>query len=299
MVPRGTDDRRVLDRVLELADVAGPPVLRERLHRVVGEAGEGLRPSAARTRRGSSARGAGRPRGGHAAAGPRSPSRSGGSTGPAGTSPPRTPPSGCGWSQARMRTCASRSLQRRPRDGTSAPAARAAASPAASSPSRRSRRGTASRRRPPAKQPVLAVGRAGERARLVAEQLGLEQALGQRGAVDRDERPVAARRRARGCSARPAPCRSRSRRRSARSCRGGRDLLDPPSSTSRMAPPTPDDLGRGQLPHATAEAIHLFPQLPRLDAAPDQREQAVGVKGFSMTSTAPRLTASTASATVP
>src|SRR4029079_17201667 len=40
---------------------------------------------------------------------------------------------------------------------------------------------------------ALAVGRAGERALLVAEQLALEQLLAERGAVDRHERPRGAR----------------------------------------------------------------------------------------------------------
>ena len=53
---------------------------------------------------------------------------------------------------------------------------------------------------------------AGERAALVAEQLALEQRLGDRRAVDGDKRPI---RRADCCGGsrgRPAPCRSRSRR---------------------------------------------------------------------------------------
>ena len=69
-----------------------------------------------------------------------------------------------------------------------APAARAAASPAAPGPCRRSRRGTACRRRP--RESAGAVGhRAGEGAAHVAEQLALEQLAGDRGAVDGDERP--------------------------------------------------------------------------------------------------------------
>jgi hypothetical protein len=51
-----------------------------------------------------------------------------------------------------------------------------------------------------------------ERAALVAEQLRLEDALGDRGAVDGDEGALAARGAARGCSAREAPFRCRSRR---------------------------------------------------------------------------------------
>ena len=48
---------------------------------------------------------------------------------------------------------------------------------------------------------VAALDRAGERAALVAEQLGLEQRLGERGAVDRDER-LARARELRSCSVR-------------------------------------------------------------------------------------------------
>ena len=101
----------------------------------------------------------------------------------------RSPAPGRGWWR--------RSPGRRPRSSacrrrarTPAPAARAAASPAAPAAARRSRRGTRA-----------AVGRlelarllrdrAGEGALLVAEQLALEQRLGDRGAVDRHERPSA------------------------------------------------------------------------------------------------------------
>ncbi len=58
---------------------------------------------------------------------------------------------------------------------------------------RRSRPGTACRRPPSSSRPALLRARAGERAALVAEQLALEQRLGDRGAVHRDER-LAARR---------------------------------------------------------------------------------------------------------
>ena len=53
--------------------------------------------------------------------------------------------------------------------------------------------------------------RAGERAALVAEQLALEQRLGEGGAVDGDERPPCARRPAVEGARRRAPCRCRSR----------------------------------------------------------------------------------------
>ena len=53
---------------------------------------------------------------------------------------------------------------------------------------------------------------AGERAARVAEQLALEQGLGDGAAVDGDERPGGARRLVVDQRARSAPCRRRSRR---------------------------------------------------------------------------------------
>ena len=57
--------------------------------------------------------------------------------------------------------------------------------------------------------------RAGERAARVAEQLRLDQLVGQRRAVDRAEPPMRGAGRGGGWRARPAPCRCRSRRGSA------------------------------------------------------------------------------------
>ena len=68
--------------------------------------------------------------------------------------------------------------------------------------------------------------RVGERAALVAEQLALEQRLGDRAAVDRHERPGCAAGSPRGWRARSAPCRCRSRRRRARVASVGADALD-------------------------------------------------------------------------
>ena len=65
----------------------------------------------------------------------------------------------------------------------------------------------------------LALRRAGEGAALVAEQLRLEQVLGNRGAVDGHERPVGARAARCAAPARTAPCRCRSRLRAAPWCR--------------------------------------------------------------------------------
>ena len=53
-----------------------------------------------------------------------------------------------------------------------------------------------------AEEAELVADRAGERSLHVTEQLALEQALGQRAAVDREERSFGARSTARGCSAR-------------------------------------------------------------------------------------------------
>ena len=58
----------------------------------------------------------------------------------------------------------------------------------------------------------LLLGRAGERSLLVAEQLRLDQLLGNRGAVDLHEPLAAAQAVAVDRRARPAPCRRRSRR---------------------------------------------------------------------------------------
>ena len=78
---------------------------------------------------------------------------------------------------------------------------------------------------------AAAIGdRAGERAAHVAEQLALDQLLRNRRAVDLDERRRRAGGSARGWSARRAPCRCRSRRKSAR----GR-WSAPPSRPARAA----------------------------------------------------------------
>ena len=72
-------------------------------------------------------------------------------------------------------------------------------------------------------EPADASGdRARERAFLVAEELALEQLARDRAAIDRNERRVLARPRARGCAARRAPCRSPTRPGSARCCRSAR-----------------------------------------------------------------------------
>ena len=61
-------------------------------------------------------------------------------------------------------------------------------------------------------QPGARPGRAGERAARVPEELVLEQRVGERGAVERDERLVRPRAARRAAPAPPVPCRCRSRR---------------------------------------------------------------------------------------
>ena len=73
--------------------------------------------------------------------------------------------------------------------------------------------------------------RAGERALLVAEQLGLEQRVGNRRAVERDERLRRARTQLMDASARPAPCRCRTRR-DEHGRRRRRRLLERPGRSS-------------------------------------------------------------------
>ena len=78
--------------------------------------------------------------------------------------------------------------------GPPPPGARGGASPAARAAARRSRRGRACRRRPRAKRPRRARSAPVKAPRGVAEELALEQGLGDRRAVDRDEGLVAPRR---------------------------------------------------------------------------------------------------------
>ena len=83
--------------------------------------------------------------------------------------------------------------------------------------------------------PILRCVRAGEGAALVAEQLRLEQVLGNRRAVDRDERAVGARRWRCAARARTTPCRCRSRLRAAPSCRCRRRDRSRPSPAATPA----------------------------------------------------------------
>ena len=78
-------------------------------------------------------------------------------------------------------------------------------------------------------EPALAgFDRAGERPLLVAEQLRIDQLVGDRAAIDADERPAGPA--ASGCGSRgpPTPCPSPSRRRSARARRSGRPVRRAP-----------------------------------------------------------------------
>ena len=92
------------------------------------------------------------------------------------------------------------------------PAGSAAAWPAAPARSRRSRRGSSVPPSAASTRPGLVAHRAGEGAARVAEQLAREQLLGQRRAVDGDERAGRRAGSARGARARARPCRCRSRR---------------------------------------------------------------------------------------
>ena len=137
--------------------------------------------------------GAGRPRAARAAAAPGTGSRSAGRTGPRGSAPAGSPPSRSLLVAAITRTSTSIAPAAAHALDLAAPAARAAPWPASSGSCRRSRRGTGCRRRPARTCPCASASGAGEGALLVAEQLALDQLLGDRRAVDLDERPRAAR----------------------------------------------------------------------------------------------------------
>ena len=87
----------------------------------------------------------------------------------------------------------------------------------------------------------LALDGAGEGALLVAEQLGLEQRLGQRAAVDLDERPCPRASSGRGWRAPPAPCRCRTRRGCSTGMSGGATFSMVWNSGAHRAG-VPDDL---------------------------------------------------------
>ena len=104
----------------------------------------------------------------------------------------------------------------RPPARPAAPGARAAPWPGSSGSCRRPRRGTGCRRRPARTCPCLAASAPVKAPARVAEQLALDQLLGDGRAVHLDERAPRRAGSGGGCCARPAPCRCRSRRRSAR-----------------------------------------------------------------------------------
>ena len=144
---------------------------------------------------------------------------------------------------------------------------------------------------------AAAVGHgAGERAAHVAEQLALDQLLGNRRAVHLDERRRCGGGSARGCCAPPAPCRCRSRRRSAR----GR-WSAPPSPPARAAAPSP------QLSPTIVCCASTLARSARFSASSRRCRSALRTtstvfssdSGFSTKSNAPILIARTADSTLP
>ena len=90
------------------------------------------------------------------------------------------------------------------------PGSSAAPWPAPAATARRSRRETACPVCASSKTPGRSASAPGERTARVAEELRLDQVVGQRGAVQRAERPVAPRTLRGGAPVRPVPCRCRS-----------------------------------------------------------------------------------------
>ena len=122
------------------------------------------------------------------------------------------------------------------------------------------------------KRPMRVVDRARERALLVTEQLALEQVARNRAAVDRDERPVARARTARGCGARRALCRNRTRRGSAPCCRS--------RATCRISWSSP--LMAAERPTGNAPSTHCFIAIIHCTfAASLPLRRTVSVSGFA------------------
>ena len=263
------EDRRALEDVAQLAHVARPVIVEQQLRARRAR----CRPAAGRGRgrspRGTLRSAAGCRRAARAAAAAGSRTRSAGSRGPRGTAR-------CAIARCRSRLVAAtmrasvRSTRVPPRRWNSRSCStrrNLACAGGLISP-------TSSRNSvPPAacsSCPGLLCVRAGERAALVAEQLGFEQLLGQRRAVQRDERAVACAARRDGGSARRLPCRCPIRRAAAPSCRSRRTCV---ACVSTCAP-----LGRladdaavagarvellGQRPHARLEPRRRAPSLRR------------------------------------
>ena len=149
-----------------------------------------------------------------------------------------------------------------------------------------------------AKRPSRLRDRAGERAALVAEELGLEDRLGDRRAVDARRRARARASCARGCSARAAPCRCRSRRAPAPSPIDGAACVAT-SSTRRSAGLVPT------ISRLVSSLISLRSE--RFSSTSDCRSAAlrtlltivIRLSGFSTKSYAPSRIAWTAVSTVP
>ena len=126
--------------------------------------------------------------------------------------------------------------------------------------------------------PGLRCDGAGERALLVAEQLGLEQRFGNRGAVDGDERAVGARARARAARARTAPCRCRSRLRAARSRRSRAARCSATDHLLQLRRPRRRSAARrGARPAPPSAGSVLGRQPPLRERALDHQQQMVGI----------------------
>ena len=243
-VPGGDDvavqeQRGALEAVLQLANVAGPGVGGQGRHRRVVERRHAGGRARGRRARGNAAPAAPRRRHARAAAAP-SPARPrAGSRGPRGTG--ARPPRRADWRlvAATSRTSAWRVTVPPTRSNSRVSSTRRILAwiDGASSP-------TSSRNSVPrwasSKRPSLRCASAGERALLVAEELGLEQRLGQGGAVDGDERPLRAR----------AP----------RVQRPGEELL----AGAALAFEQHGDVGRGRPLHR----LHGLPQRRRLAENP-------------------------------
>ena len=146
----------------------------------------------------------------------------------------------------------------------------------------------------------------GERPLLVPEELALGEALGDGAAVERDERPAGAAGRGGAAPARPAPCRSRSRREPGRSRSVGatRSIR---SRTSAIPGDTPTSASSGALSKASSRSTWF--SRSRRATRPARRtgsstrsrrlRRTSGWNGFSMKSSAPRRIASTARSTEP
>ena len=267
-----------LMHVLELAHVARPRVRLDRGDRVGQQRHRAApllrRRSAARTR----ARAARRRPGARAAAGSRPRSPRGGSTGPRGSARWRSGPSGSGASRTRRARRPgsparppTRSITRSCRKRSSFACSDIGRSPISS-------RNSVPPLRESRSCPSVCLRRAGEGALLVAEELALEQVLGDRRAVDRDE----ARRRA-AATGRAAPRASSSlpvpdSPRISTVARRRRDLLDRAADALHLRVAREDPGHRGAAGCSELQAPVLLLQLVQAVRALDGQAEHVGLE---------------------